>query len=76
MVIVRKGAMEKINEALRTHCQETSKFQMICIDDDEDVGTAEAMVLIKDKTKVILSVPEFREIIQYLKITHVGLHKN
>ena len=52
MVIVRKGQSEKIEAALRSHCKETSRFQLIHIEDDEDIGTAEALRLLKGKTKV------------------------
>jgi len=62
-VIVRKGAAEKISSALKLHCKETSTFQYISVDDDEDVGTAETLQLLKGKTEVcVFQKLPFREI--------------
>lgn len=55
MVIVRKGDSEKIKGALQSQCMETSRFQFIHIEDDDDVGTAESLKLLKGKTKVIIT---------------------
>lgn len=52
IVIVRQNAAQKVHQSLQTLCAKNSKFEMVQIPDDDDVGTADSLRLLKDKVKV------------------------
>ncbi|XP_057300088.1 translation initiation factor eIF-2B subunit gamma-like [Hydractinia symbiolongicarpus] len=51
IVIVRQNAAQKVHQSLQTLCAENSKFELVQIPDDDDVGTADSLRLLKDKVK-------------------------
>lgn len=52
LVIVRSGYAKQVHQALQHFSLSTSKFEIFSIPDEDDTGTAEALLLIKDKIKV------------------------
>lgn len=49
LVITRASYTKEVRQTLESFSQATSKFEMISIPDDDDIGTAEALASTKDK---------------------------
>ena len=61
-MIVRDGVAEKITAVLQTYFGKAIKFDVVTVDDEDDLATAESLKLLKDKIKVFKII--------YVKLKH------
>ena len=60
MVVVRSNDVGMVQQTLQSLCLSSSTFDFIKLQDDEDLGTCDALRLLKNKIKVgILSIVMF-----------------